>query len=111
MPHPIARAALLDAGKAHALNLKLDPDQAVEIHTARELRPHRSQIQFTRQRLDQFHGKERDLALVVGLVIKEPVPADAAPGDALDLLNGQDRMFAGRLAMMAKKLWPGEINR
>ena len=31
--HPITRVALLGAGKAHALNLKLDTNQGVEVRT------------------------------------------------------------------------------
>ena len=45
-----------------------------------------------------LHLEKGNLALVVLLVIKKPVPLDALPGHAIQLLDFDDRVFTRRLS-------------
>ena len=45
--------------------------------------------------------EERDLSLVIFLVVEKAVPFDPATGDAFDFLNLDDGVFSRRLTVVA----------
>ena len=57
--------------------------------------------------LEYFAGEERYLSLVVVSVIVKTIPADAVPGNALNLVHGAEGMFSRGLAMVAEEIVAG----
>jgi hypothetical protein len=59
------------------------------------------EIELTTKGLKNLKGKECDLAFVVLLVIKVAVTADSASGNTIHLVDFQNGIRAGRLAVVA----------
>jgi len=114
--HPMARAAFAGTPESDALDCKLLGNERIEVHAARDdvpacgARLGLGKVQLCPKHLEHFHGKERNLALVVLLEPKETVSSDALSGDAFDLVHLEDGMFTCSVAMMAKVIvaWRNE---
>jgi hypothetical protein len=111
--HPVTGTAFGRAEKADALELKLGSHELVEVEAlgndvaAGVAGGFAGEMEFGTKGIENLAGEEGDLALVIRLEIEETVAADAAPGDALDLLHLQGGMFAGRLLVVAEKIVAG----
>ena len=57
--------------------------------------------------LEDFAGKESDLAFVVVLIVEEAVTANAVPGYALDLIHLMEGVCPGLLVVMAEEIMAG----
>ena len=111
--HPMARLAFLDTGEAHALDFKFFSDERIQICAAHEgvaagvLGLNAGQGQLTTQCLQHFHREKRDLALVVFLVIEEPVAANTPSRHAFDSFDSEVRILPRWLAAVAEEIVAG----
>jgi hypothetical protein len=108
----MARSAFFDPLETDALQLEWLADERVEVFAPNEdiaaggLRLGFGQVQFPAERIEHFHRKEGDLALVVGAEIEEPIASNAPPGHTLDLVDHVARVLTGRLAVVAEEVVP-----
>src|SRR5262249_18675446 len=104
--HPVAGFALLNAGKSDALDLKLSANQRIQIHACdkgvapRGRRLSKGQAKFATQSVQNLHGKERDLPLIVLFEVEETISPDAAAGNAVDLIHFHDWILPGGLTVV-----------
>jgi hypothetical protein len=88
------------------LNLEFDANQVIQVHAfgdhvaSQEGGRFVSHAECQAHLIEYFRGEECDLSLVVFLEIEKAVAADAAPGQAFEFGNLDDRVPAGRPAMM-----------
>jgi hypothetical protein len=108
--HPMTRFALFDAGKTNALNLKLSPDQRIQVHTSDERitpsggRLSLEQVEFAPQGIKNFLREEGDLTFVVRLELEKAITLDAAAGHAIDLAHLENLILPSGLAVVAEKV-------
>jgi hypothetical protein len=107
---PVTRFALLHAGEFHALNLELNANQRIQIHTGDQnistgaSRLGLGKVQFTAELVQDFQREKSDLAFVILFEVEESVAADATASHALDLVHLYHWILAGRLSVMAKEV-------
>src|ERR1700690_143552 len=104
--HPVTGAALGRAAEADALKGELAPNQAVQIDSACDhvATKHSGVLVVDAQTAAEVFvnlpSKKSDLALVVVLVMEIAVAADAGAGHALDGLQPDGGLLAGRPSMV-----------
>jgi hypothetical protein len=110
--HPVTRSAFFGAAKRYALKLESPANEEIKVGAAdKGVSPHGAgrqvdEAEFKANALENFHGKKRDLPLVIFLVIKKAIALDSAPREAPRLDDLHHRMIA-RLASMAKEIVAG----
>jgi hypothetical protein len=106
--HPVARATFFNARKPNTLKLEFLPDEFVKVEMpCKDIAPGGTglrvgQIQLLAQRLQDFHGEERDLAFIPGFVVEKAVPAQTPIDNTLQFVHLDDLMIPGRLFMMSE---------
>ncbi len=110
---PSARRAFRHAEEAHALDLKLQPDERIQIDAARDHIPPEGgrraipQAEARAEFVVDFLREKGDLPPVVRLEVEEAIALDAATREAADLAPFLRRMLSSRLAVMAKEIVSG----
>ena len=114
--HPVARAALADAFEVPALDLEGFSDEGVQVDAAGDdvaaedggrRTEDGGRKEGSAEVVVNFDGEERDLSLVVFLVVEEAVAAQAATGDALAGVDLKGRVLSGGQAVVAEVVVPG----
>ena len=108
MVHPITGGAFAGAEETDALDFKLFADESIEIDAggndvaAKIGGTAVAELKVRTKFGEDLFGEERDLPLIVFLVAKKTVAADAAAGHALHLIYLKGRVFPGGLAVATK---------
>jgi hypothetical protein len=106
----MTRLALLNASEAHPLDFELNANQRVQVHAcddhiaAGSTKLGMGDAQVAAECLENFHGEESYLAFVILFKVEEAVAADAAAGDALNLVDLDHGILAGGLSVVAEEV-------
>ena len=108
--HPVTPAAFGGSQNTHALDFKCHADERIQIRVRRDDVAPRdagrlaADAELAAKLFKNFRRKKGDLTLVVVLEIKEAVALDAGSGHTADFCALDQRMFARRQSLAAKKI-------
>lgn len=108
--HPVARTALSHPVKLDSLDIEYLSDKSIQVDSPRNRIPTQGadgfivNVEAPAEIFVNLPGKESYLPLVVVLVVKEPVPEQAAAGDTLDRADFDDWRLARRLTMVPEEV-------
>lgn len=111
--HPVAGPALFGAEEINSLEGEFLPDQVREVEASGKDVPAGAggsrlcQVEFLAQRLEDLHGKEGHLSLIVFAMIEIPVATQSTAGDALNFHQFDQGMGAGGHAVMTDVIVSG----
>lgn len=111
--HPIAGTAFFRPMKPNALDVKILPNQFIEIDAARKhVSSHRARrnalhLQRAAKLIENFERKKCDLSLVILFVIKVTVARQPTAGDALNRRHFDHWKVVRLLAVVPDKIVTG----